>query len=93
VFAGAGILIGVAYTLRAVRKGFYSDATPGETGSTPPVHDPIPLPAISVPERVGAVMLLGATLLIGVYPRLLLDLIIPALQTPLMSGIFKVDSP
>jgi hypothetical protein len=40
-----------------------------------------------VPERIGAVMLLAITLLIGIYPRLLLDLIIPSFDTPLMAPL------
>ena len=31
----------------------------------------------------------GLTVLIGLYPRLLLDLIVPALQSPLMSKLLK----
>ena len=32
---------------------------------------------------------LGTTLLIGLYPRLLLDLIVPALHSPLFDGMRK----
>jgi NADH-quinone oxidoreductase subunit M len=39
---------------------------------------------ISTPERVGAAILIAATLLVGLYPRLLLDLIVPSLSSPLM---------
>jgi len=45
---------------------------------------------ISTPERIGAAMLIAATLLIGLYPRLLLDLIVPALKSPLFEGLWKV---
>jgi hypothetical protein len=45
--------------------------------------------AISVPERIGAVILIATTLFIGIYPRCLLDLIVPALNSPLMLNLLK----
>jgi NADH-quinone oxidoreductase subunit M len=48
---------------------------------------------ISIPERIGAAMLIAATLVIGLYPRLLLDLIKPALESPLMSKLLKGGGP
>jgi len=48
-----------------------------------------PLEDISIPERVGAALLIGTTLLIGLYPRLLLDLIVPALQSPMLEKVMK----
>jgi NADH-quinone oxidoreductase subunit M len=90
VLAGLGILVGVAYTLRAIQKAFYSGRplpaaeAAREREANAVAH---PLPAISVPERVGAAILLGTTLLIGLYPRLLLDLIRSGLETPLMSAL------
>ena len=44
---------------------------------------------ISVPERIGAVILLGASLLIGLFPRLLLDVIIPSFDSPLFDWLRK----
>ncbi|HOY59111.1 MAG TPA: NADH-quinone oxidoreductase subunit M, partial [Verrucomicrobiota bacterium] len=41
---------------------------------------------ISLPERAGAILLLGATLAIGLYPRLLLDFIVPSV-TSLIQGL------
>jgi NADH-quinone oxidoreductase subunit M len=46
--------------------------------------------AISIPERIGAVILIGASLLIGLYPRLLLDVIQPCFNSPLFDGLRKV---
>ena len=74
---GGGILVGVAYTLRALQHAFFGDA-PAPAGTE--AH---PLPPISIPERLGAVLLLGTTLFIGLYPRVLLNLIEPALNSPL----------
>jgi NADH-quinone oxidoreductase subunit M len=83
VLAGLGILVGVAYTLRALQKSFYGDAA---EAVVEPDH---PLPPVSVPERIGAAILIGATLVIGLYPRLLLDLIIPSFNSDLFHWLPK----
>jgi NADH-quinone oxidoreductase subunit M len=77
--AGVGILIGVAFTWRAMTKAFFT-ATP----NPPATHV---LPPITWPERLGAFLLLGATLAVGLYPRLLTDLILPSLHSPLFEGL------
>jgi NADH-quinone oxidoreductase subunit M len=77
ILSGVGILIGVAYTLRAIQKGFYSDAPPK------PIDHAHPLEPISMPERFGAVMLIGASLLIGLFPGLLMNWIEPCFNSPL----------
>ncbi|MBS1801490.1 MAG: NADH-quinone oxidoreductase subunit M [Acidobacteria bacterium] len=81
VGAGIGIAISVAYTWRAMQKAFFSDAAPESTVQ--------PLPPISMPERLGAVLLIVASVTIGLYPQLLLKLIIPALNSPLFDGLRK----
>jgi NADH-quinone oxidoreductase subunit M len=81
VVAGFGILIGVAYSLRALQQAFFSDQAP----PTPPAA----LEPISVPERIGAAVLIATTLLIGLYPRLLLDLITPSFSSPLFEWLPK----
>ena len=91
VCAGIGIVVGVAYTWRAMQKAFF-----GETGdATYQKHAGpeagVPLAPITIPERIGAVILIGASLLIGLYPRLLLDLIVPALNSPLFDGLRQGD--
>jgi NADH-quinone oxidoreductase subunit M len=95
VLAGLGIVIGVAYTLRAVQKAFYPEPAQG-VGEAPAAaahaHDE-PMPDISTPERIGAALLIAVTLLIGLCPRLLLDLIKPALESPLFDGLRKVAGP
>jgi NADH-quinone oxidoreductase subunit M len=89
VLSGIGIIVGVAYTIRAIQRAFFSGARDLESTSTPiPTYDPI-----SVPERFGAVLLIAFTLLIGVYPKLLLDLIIPALNSPFFANLFKQIPP
>ena len=84
LIAGVGIVVGVAYTLRAVQKAFYSDSTAANN----PVHDH-PLEPITVPERMGALMLLGASLLIGLFPGLLMNWIQPCLHSPVFERLMK----
>jgi len=80
--AGIGLIVGVAYTLRVIQLVFFS----GETTVPSPAPSE-PLEPISLPEKLGAGMLLTATLVVGLYPRLLLDWILPALQTPLFAEL------
>jgi len=92
VLAGVGILVGVAYTLRVLQKAFFGQTT--EELSAPsrrPSHE-MELGPISIPERIGAVLLIGASLAIGLYPRLLLDLIEPSLNSPLFEGLRKAGA-
>jgi len=77
--AGFGILVGVAFTWRAMTKAFFTNTVDSPT--------PVALPPITWPERLGAFLLLGATLAVGLYPRLLIDLILPSLNSPLFDGL------
>ena len=80
--AGVGIVVGVAYTWRALQKAFFSDAPP-----TPHLHESSPaLAAITWPEITGVVLLGGASLAVGLYPRILLDTIEPAVKALLAGG-------
>lgn len=83
VIAGVGILVGVAYTLRAMQRAFFSDTAPAVLAPA----NPHPLEPISVPERIGAAVLMLTSLVIGLYPRLLLDLIVPSFSSPLFEGM------
>jgi NADH-quinone oxidoreductase subunit M len=87
VLAGAGILVGVAYTLRAVQKAFFGEP---EFAATSEHHEMEP---ISVPERIGAVILIVTSLLIGLFPRLLLDVIVPSFDSPLFDWLRKGGTP
>jgi len=82
--AGLGILIGIAFTWRALTKAFYGEPAPGAHAN----HDH-PLPPITLPEKLGSLLLLAATLAVGLYPRVLTDLILPALNSPLFDGLRK----
>jgi NADH-quinone oxidoreductase subunit M len=89
VVAGLGILIGVAYSLRALQQAFFRDHTPPSPAGGAEENAPATLEPISVPERIGAVLLIGTSLLIGLYPRLLLDLISQSFSSPLFDWLAK----
>ncbi|HEX3942363.1 MAG TPA: NADH-quinone oxidoreductase subunit M [Acidobacteriaceae bacterium] len=79
ILAGIGILVGIAFAWRALNRVFLGEAPAGAHAA--------PLPPISLPERLGALLLLAATLAVGLYPKLLLNLIVPALNSPLFAGL------
>jgi NADH-quinone oxidoreductase subunit M len=81
VIAGFGILVGVAYTMRVLQRSFFGE---GKDTAAIEAH---PLPPISLPERIGAMILLSITVLIGLYPKLLLDLIGPSFDSPLFQWL------
>jgi len=87
--SGVGILVGVAYTLRVLQKAFFADpetAPVSAAGNGAQHHQ---LAAISTPERIGAALLILASLVIGLYPRLLLDLIGPSFSNSLFDALRK----
>ncbi len=82
--AGVGIVVGVAYTWRALQKAFFTDVRPtAEDHPKTGWHD---LGAITWPEVAGFSLLTAASLAIGIYPRLLLDSIEPAVKALLAGG-------
>ncbi len=82
VLAAVGILVGIAFTLRVLLKAFFAEDKVEAPHLTP-------CPRISLPERLGAVLLLATTITIGLCPGLLLDFITPALNSPLMQPLWK----
>jgi NADH-quinone oxidoreductase subunit M len=82
--AGVGIVIGVAYTWRALQKAFFTDIRP--TAEDHPKEGWGDLGAITWPEVTGFTLLAAASLLVGVYPRILLDTIEPAVKMLLAGG-------
>jgi len=75
LITGAGMVLVAAFTLRALKETFFSDHTPAEPETPAPG-----LMAISIPEKLGAGLLMCATLAVGLYPKLLLDRILPAVE-------------
>lgn len=92
IVAGVGILIGIAYTLRAMQKAFFGDGQASANAVVDGAHA-VSREPISVPERLGAVLLIGTALLVGLYPRILLDLIIPSLDSNLFQWLPKGGLP
>jgi NADH-quinone oxidoreductase subunit M len=88
VLAGLGILVGVAYTLRALQKAFFGEQESDEPPTTSPAsgHELTP---ITIPERIGALLLMGTTLAIGLCPGPLLDLIRASFGSPLFDWVKK----
>jgi NADH-quinone oxidoreductase subunit M len=93
VVAGLGIVLGVAYTLRALQRAFFGEGDGAAATAAPVGHGHAGLEPISVPERIGAVILMGTALLIGLYPRLLLNLIAPSFSSPLFEWLPKGGPP
>lgn len=86
VMTAVGIIIGVVYLLRTLQQSFYA-------GDKNPAVDAHSLEPITWPERLGALILLGTTVLIGLFPGLLLDLILPSFQSPLMLKLIQGGTP
>jgi NADH-quinone oxidoreductase subunit M len=85
VAAGVGIVVGVAYTWRALQKAFFSDGKAS-------VHElekerAHPFAAITWPEVTGVALLASVSLAVGLYPRILLDQIEPAVKALLAGGV------
>ena len=89
-FAAGGVLIAAAFTLRVMQISFF-----GTTDKSAP-RRPAPAPRfepITLPERAGAMVLIAATVYVGLKPGVLLDWIMPALQSPLMQAALKGGAP
>jgi NADH-quinone oxidoreductase subunit M len=69
--AGIGMALTAAFTLRALRYSFFGDKTPAP---------PLDCPPITIAEKCGASLLMASTLAVGLYPKLLLDHIVPCVE-------------
>ncbi len=82
---GVGIVVAISYTWRALQKAFFSDKTPtvhvleGEHAHA--------LQPITWPEVAGFTLLAATSLAVGLYPRILLGAIEPAIHTMLAGGL------
>ncbi len=89
---GAGMVLVAAFTLRALKRSFFDDglgsaalsaAAPGLSAgkiSESSRDGRAALAPITVPEKVGAALLMFATVAVGFYPKILLDRIQPAVE-------------
>ena len=80
---GIGMVLVAAFTLRALKRAFFGDA-PASGGDATAVPGPdvgtAALLPITRPEKLGAGLLIFATLAVGLYPKFLLDRIMPAVE-------------
>src|SRR5881398_1796780 len=88
---GAGMVLVAAFTLRALKKSFFEGGPAAPSGGvkefaassplmTSPAERPIHLEPITIPEKLGAGLLMFTSLAIGIYPKFLLDRIQPAVE-------------
>jgi NADH-quinone oxidoreductase subunit M len=77
--AALGVVLTVAFTLRALQRSFYPAGEPS----------PARLEPITVPEKLGAMTLLGVTLFVGIFPTVLLTPILRSFENPLMRHIVE----
>jgi len=93
--AAVGVLIGAAFMLRAIQQTFFGKAVEGESqsaGHETPAGSAA-FPPITWPERAGALLLIAATVVIGLKPDLFLNWIEPSLRSPLFSAILNGGAP
>ena len=80
---GAGMVLVAAFTLRALKQSFFGDARStvqlqdGRVALDPDWNDQ---QTVTAAEKCGACLLMFATVAVGLYPKLLLDRIMPAVE-------------
>jgi NADH-quinone oxidoreductase subunit M len=80
---GAGMVLVAAFTLRALKKSFFGDAISSvrmQEGRVTLDADWNEQQNITAAEKIGACLLMFATLAVGLYPKFLLDRIMPAVE-------------
>jgi len=80
--AATGVLIAAAFTLRAIQVSFFGKSAPADAVAAPDAHAH-PLEPITLPEKLGAALLILAMVYVGLNPDALLRWIQPALESPL----------
>ncbi len=80
---GVGMVLVAAFTLRALKQSFFGDARStvqlqdGRVALDPDWNDQ---QTVTAAEKFGACLLMFATVAVGLYPKLLLDRIMPAVE-------------
>jgi NADH-quinone oxidoreductase subunit M len=80
---GAGMVLVAAFTLRALKRSFFDvDLAAGGLAkeASAITEAQSQLEPITIPEKIGASLLMFATLAVGLYPKMLLDRIQPAVE-------------
>lgn len=83
VVVGAGIIIGAGYILRAMQLAFFGEHFRDGEKKVPRLEP------ISIYEIIGSAILILSTLTIGLFPNLLLNWTLPALNSPMFNNLWK----
>ncbi len=78
---GIGMVLVAAFTLRALKKSFFGEGIEEENVKSVTTLNRKSSDPITLAEKCGAGLLMFATVAIGLYPKLLLDRIIPAVES------------
>ena len=93
VCAGIGVLVAAAFTLRVMQVSFFGTTDKSAGGVEADHAHAHPLPRITWAERAGAMLLIAASVYVGLKPDVLLSWIVPALNSPLMQAALKGGAP
>jgi NADH-quinone oxidoreductase subunit M len=88
LIAALGVLIAAAFTLRAIHVAFFGKANIHLSPTLRNAHHP-PLPPISRPEQIAALILIASMIIVGLKPDLLMNWITPALQSDFFQAAMK----
>jgi NADH-quinone oxidoreductase subunit M len=77
---GAGMVLVAAFTLRALKRTFFDTVEDVKSVTNVTSLHRETLEPITIAEKLGAGLLMFATLAVGLYPKLLLDRIVPAVE-------------
>jgi len=92
IFTMLGVVVTVAFTLRAWQRSFFPSHN-ADAPTTATTHEPFD--PITLPERLGALILMAATIGVGLFPKILLDPILRSFESPqslmhhLIQGVAK----
>ena len=78
---GAGMVLVAAFTLRALKRTFFDVDLAAAASAEAALTEKPQLPPITLPEKLGAGLLMFATIAVGLYPKILIDRIQPAVET------------
>jgi NADH-quinone oxidoreductase subunit M len=94
VFAAVGVLVAAAFTLRAIQVSFFGTTDKSSSSAVAPIAgNPVHYAPITRAERAGAMLLIAATVYVGLKPDVLFQWITPALQSPLLRGVLNGGAP
>jgi NADH-quinone oxidoreductase subunit M len=66
---------------KAFFSGTHSEDTPASS------HSDHHLPPITLPEKLGAILLIASSVTVGLFPHLLLNIVEPAFNSPLFEAL------